>query len=293
MRARRRRRRHVQRVGVATACALAVVGGVVQPAVADRGPTQAQIRWPPRNKRRPTSKPSPTISTSSSQTRAKPRSRPDPRRRKRTWPATVRRVCSSEPPRPPRLHATRLTWRRPAQTRPCCSCHESPPRSINRVPVRHGWTSSSARMGRRMCWTAPPVSKSWEANALKPPLMPTRPRWWPHPSRPPPPRPTAPGPSRRRARAAAQRAKAEADRAAAATGALAAQQDALTQQLATLRQTAAALEKARQDGLAAAEQARRDEAARQLASRPLRRPPGKRPPGRRPPGWPPRKTPSR
>ena len=147
------------------------------------GPRQAQSRWPPRNKRRPTSRHRPRISTSSLPPPARPRPRPDPRRRMRTWPATVRRVCSSEPPRPPGLPARRLTRRGPAQTRPCCSCRESRPRSMNRAPVRHSWTSCSARMGRRTSWTAPPASRPWGTNGLEPPLMPTRPRWWPRPSR--------------------------------------------------------------------------------------------------------------
>jgi resuscitation-promoting factor RpfB len=74
--------------------------------------------------------------------------------------------------------------------------------------------------------------------------------------------------------AAAQEARdtaAEAvERAASATAgatALAAQDEAVTQQLATLQQTTVALEKARQESLAAAEQARRDEEARQAGIR--------------------------
>ena len=74
--------------------------------------------------------------------------------------------------------------------------------------------------------------------------------------------------------AAAQEAKetaAEADERAASAKAgataLAAQQEALTQQLATLQQTTVTLERARQEGLAAAEQARREEEARQAGIR--------------------------
>ena len=69
------------------------------------------------------------------------------------------------------------------------------------------------------------------------------------------------------ARDTAAEAEERAASAKAGATALAAQQEALTQQLATLQQTTVALEKARQEGLAAAEQARRDEEARQAGIR--------------------------
>jgi hypothetical protein len=69
------------------------------------------------------------------------------------------------------------------------------------------------------------------------------------------------------ARRAAAEAQQNAQRLTAQLAALQAQSTELVAQLATLRQTSAALEQARQDGLAAEEQARRDEEARQAGIR--------------------------
>lgn len=69
------------------------------------------------------------------------------------------------------------------------------------------------------------------------------------------------------ARAAAADAQRQAAQLTARLAALQAESTQLVAQLATLRQTSAALEQARQDGLAAEEQARRDEEARQAGIR--------------------------
>jgi len=69
------------------------------------------------------------------------------------------------------------------------------------------------------------------------------------------------------ARAAAAEAQHNAERLVTQLAALQAESTELVAQLATLRQTSAALEQARQDGLAAQEQARRDEEARQAGIR--------------------------
>jgi hypothetical protein len=69
------------------------------------------------------------------------------------------------------------------------------------------------------------------------------------------------------ARAAAAEAQQNSARLTAQLAALQAESTQLVAQLATLRQTSAALEQARQDGLAAQEQARRDEEARQAGIR--------------------------
>ena len=69
------------------------------------------------------------------------------------------------------------------------------------------------------------------------------------------------------ARAAAAEAQHNAEQLVTQLAALQAESTELVAQLATLRQTSAALEQARQDGLAAQEQARRDEEARQAGIR--------------------------
>ena len=264
MRARQRRRRHVQRVGVATACALAVVGGVVQPAVADRGPTpsaeqvaaaqQAQADVEAQSHdldvQLATAREAAVAARSEAAEADMARHSAEGLLERATKAAQAARHAADAAQASADQAVLQLSRvaaevyeQGAGATRLDILFGANGPQDVLDRAAGIEVVGSERAQAAADAHTAQVVAASEQAAAAEAEQRQAQ--------------------AADEARAAAARAKAEADRAAAATGALAAQQDALTQQLATLRQTTAALEKARQDGLAAAEQARRDEAARQ------------------------------